>query len=93
MTRIVVIDDWPSDEWWHRLGERMYCQGKPDPIEGANAFQSRAYFIRAGWYAAMREDAQKQAQKEQEAGLDYESLDKLANQLKALGFTIPNEEK
>lgn len=44
--------------------------------------ESCDYYYQIGWFRA-RVDA----------GLDHLSLDKLANQLRALGFTIPNEEK
>ena len=76
---------------FYRKGYDAYRNGQPNLFEGAE-HSSPEYYMHRGWYNAYLSTEKTAAIEEQEAGLDYESLDKLANQLKALGFTIPNEE-
>ena len=47
------------------------------------------YFY-AGWFDADQDWRREYQRAQREAGLDDESLDKLRQQLTALGFTIPN---
>ena len=72
------------------LGIEIYQAGNPEPHPDAE-YQTPDYYINAGWRRAQLEESERNAKEELEAGLDYESLDKLSKQLKALGFTIPNE--
>jgi hypothetical protein len=46
--------------------------------------------MNAGWRAAAREASDKELETAEDNGLDWKSLDKLRQQLEALGFTIPN---
>lgn len=67
-------------------GYRAFHESRcpPDPDMLPQAYR--------GYLEAEREQELRELREEREAGLDYESLDKLSKQLKALGFTIPNEE-
>lgn len=75
----------------YKRGEEMFRRGELEPYPDA-AYQTQGYYINAGWRHARGNELQRELAREQEAGLDYDSLDKLSKQLKALGFTIPNEE-
>jgi hypothetical protein len=70
-------------------GRSMFLDGRPEPYPNA-LLKSKAYYVNAGWRYAERAQREQEVRDEHEAGLDYESLDKLSKQLKALGFTIPN---
>lgn len=79
----------------HKKGRDMCLPGSIEPYPDAE-YQTENYYINAGWRSVLRdrEDAfvaRNRAMKES-LGIDEESLDKLRNGLRELGFKIPNEE-
>ena len=76
---------------FYTQGKDAYAGGEPEIYPNAE-YQSPAYYMNAGWRAAQREATDRELEDDAENGLDWKSLEKLSKQLKALGFTIPNEE-
>jgi hypothetical protein len=76
---------------YYAQGKDHYLDGNPELYPDAE-YQSPGYYMNAGWRAAAREASDQELETAEDNGLDWKSLDKLRQQLEALGFTIPNEE-
>lgn len=79
----------------HKKGREMYVNGSVEPYPDAE-YQTENYYINAGWKSVVRDREEaflaRNLEMKQQLGIDDESLDKLRNGLRELGFTIPNEE-
>lgn len=79
----------------HKKGRDMCSPGSIEPFPDAE-YQTANYYINAGWRSVLRDReeafAARNREMKEQLGIDEKSLDKLRNGLKALGFTIPNEE-
>ncbi|MFN8996002.1 MAG: hypothetical protein ACK5X3_20375 [Pseudomonadota bacterium] len=79
----------------HKKGREMYVNGSVEPYPDAE-YQTENYYINAGWKSVVRDREEaflaRNLEMKQRLGIDDESLDKLRNGLRELGFKIPNEE-